>query len=198
MISLPLPRAESPEPHPAWAECLEPTRWRSWDDQSVEEEVAWFLTALVLLLKPDVIVETGTGLGRSTVALAAGLKALGRGRLWTIEVNDALFEEAVCQLMHSHVLDWVKAVTTVTLDDVLRMCGPVDLFFCDSAITGRGEEVRRVLPCLSRRGVIAVHDTSFHHKTPREELERLSGEFNLSLLHLPTPRGLTLTRVNLP
>ena len=49
---------------------------------------------------------------------------------------------------------------------------PIDFAFIDSHILGRVSEARRLLPKLSRRGVIAVHDTNTFHSVNRNDRDR--------------------------
>ena len=59
---------------PPSPECPHPERWRMMDSQTSELEVLDFLKALVMTIKPQLIVETGTFLGYGTLKMAEGLK----------------------------------------------------------------------------------------------------------------------------
>src|SRR3989442_14412712 len=75
---------EYPAPTP---ECPHPERWRMLDSMTAEVEVLEFLQCLVTTLKPQLVVETGTFLGVSTLRIAEGLKQNGSGRVITCEFD---------------------------------------------------------------------------------------------------------------
>ena len=68
--------------------------FHAWDDMGVEAEVAEFLYALVRVLKPRVVVESGTGRGYASLALAAALAENGEGVLHTLEPIRRFQDEA--------------------------------------------------------------------------------------------------------
>ncbi|MGH9602716.1 MAG: prolipoprotein diacylglyceryl transferase family protein, partial [Terriglobales bacterium] len=59
-----------PEFHRATPECPHPERWRMYDSMTAEVEVLEFLKCLVTTVKPELVVETGSFLGVSTLAIA--------------------------------------------------------------------------------------------------------------------------------
>jgi len=58
----------------------------------VELEAAEMLYALVRMLKPEIVVESGTGKGFSGYAMGCALRDNGRGGLITYEPNPVFFE----------------------------------------------------------------------------------------------------------
>ena len=62
-----------------------------YDSMSAEVEVLDFLKALVITLKPELVVETGTFSGLSTLRIAEGLKANGVGKIITCEYDPQVF-----------------------------------------------------------------------------------------------------------
>ena len=75
-------------------ECPHPERWHMYDSMTAEVEVLDFLEQLVKTVKPELIVETGTFSGLSTLRLAQGLKANGVGRVITCEFDAKVFAAA--------------------------------------------------------------------------------------------------------
>lgn len=69
-----------------------------WDDFAIEVETAFLLHALVRSLKPDLVVESGTGRGVSGTFLASALQLNGKGELVTFEAHDFFAEGARKQL----------------------------------------------------------------------------------------------------
>lgn len=55
---------------------------------SIDEDSANLLTALVRAFRPRVLLETGTHKGRSTRAIAEGIVSNGFGHLWTLDRTD--------------------------------------------------------------------------------------------------------------
>ena len=75
--------------------------------------------------------------------------------------------------------------------------GTIDLFFSDSHLPIREEEIRKFLPQISPNGLILMHDTSSHYKIAREAAFRLEQEGLLSIVLLPTPRGMMIAQKRL-
>ena len=59
-----------PEYHRATPECPHPERWSMYDSMTAEVEVLEFLRTLVTTIKPNLVVETGTFMGVSTLWIA--------------------------------------------------------------------------------------------------------------------------------
>lgn len=159
--------------------------WSAPDCMSSECEVTEFLYALVRLLKPAVVVETGCFIGATSVAIGRALKINRHGRLISCDLDAELV---------THVRE---AVTSFQLPVQVNHCASmalisklstVDLAFVDSG-TNRLREVRALAPKMSRFGVIALHDTAPHHwqfGNSHFESHGLQG------MYMNTPRGLTL------
>lgn len=181
-----------PEYHRATPECPHPERWHMYDSMSAEAEVLDFLKALVLTLKPELVVETGTFTGLSTLRIAEGLRENGFGRVITCECDKKVFDAAKQRFAASPVAEWIDARNESSLD--LRVDGRIDLLFCDSDSPLREQEVRRFLPQLNQHGLVVMHDASSSMRTVREAAFRLEQEGLFSVLLLPTPRGLVLAQ----
>ena len=74
-----------PEYHRATPECPQPERWSMYDSMTAEAEVLEFLRTLVTTVKPELVVETGSFLGVSTLWIAEGMKANGFGKIVSCE-----------------------------------------------------------------------------------------------------------------
>src|SRR3981081_4961592 len=70
-----------PEYHRPTPECPHPERWHMYDSMTAEVEVLEFLRTLVTTVKPDLVVETGSFLGASTLWIAEGMGRNGFGRI---------------------------------------------------------------------------------------------------------------------
>jgi hypothetical protein len=54
--------------------------------------------------------------------------------------------------------------------------------------------VRHFLPQINPNGLILMHDASSHLKTVREAAKRMEDEGLVSVVFLPTPRGLVIAQ----
>jgi predicted O-methyltransferase YrrM len=76
----------------------------------------------------------------------------------------------------------------------MKVDGTIDLLFSDSDPELREAEVKRFLPQMNPNGLIIIHDASSHLKTVRDAAKKLEREGLISVLLLPTPRGLVLAQ----
>lgn len=181
-----------PEYHRPTPECPHPERWRMYDSMTAEVEVLEFLRTLVTTVKPELIVETGSFLGVSTLWMAEGLKANGFGRIVSCEFDPVIFAQAEKKIAASGLAEWIDLRNESSLE--MSVPGSIDLLFSDSDLPLRETEVRRFLPQLNPQGLVLLHDASSHMKTVREAAQRLEAEGLLSCIYLPTPRGLVLAQ----
>lgn len=76
----------------------------------------------------------------------------------------------------------------------MKVEGQIDLLFSDSDMPIREQEVRRYLPQLNPYGLILMHDASSHLKQVRDAALKLENEGLISVVLLPTPRGLVIAQ----
>lgn len=180
------------EYHRATRECPHPERWHMYDSMTAEVEVLELLKTLVTTLKPELIVETGTFSAVSTLRMAEGLKENGLGRIISCEYDAKVFAKAQERVAKSGLQPWIELRNESSLE--MTVNGDIDLFFSDSDPALREQEVRRFLPQIKATGVILMHDASSHMKTVREAALRLEEEGLISVVLLPTPRGLVIAQ----
>jgi predicted O-methyltransferase YrrM len=181
-----------PEYHKPTPECPHPERWHMYDSMTAEVEVLDFLKAIVTTIKPELVVETGTFSGLSTLRIAEGLKANGFGRVITCEYDPKVFAAAKERFASSGLSEWIDARHESSLE--MKVDGRIDLLFCDSDAPIRGQEVRHFLPQVNPYGLILMHDASSSMKTVRESALQLEQEGLVSVVLLPTPRGLVVAQ----
>ncbi|MGB6131117.1 MAG: class I SAM-dependent methyltransferase [Acidobacteriaceae bacterium] len=181
-----------PEYHRATPECPHPERWHMYDSMTAEAEVLEFLRTLVTTMKPGLIVETGAFLGVSTVWMAEGLKQNGFGRIVSCEFDPVVYAKAQEKIAASGVAEWIELRNASSLE--MQVPGTIDLLYSDSDLEIREQEVRRFLPQISPNGLILMHDASSHPGTVREAALRLEAEGLISVVLLPTPRGLAVAQ----
>lgn len=179
-----------PEYHRATPECPHPERWSMFDTMTAEVEVLDFLKCLMTTVKPNLVVETGTFLGVSTVYMAEGLKQNGFGKIVTCEPDAEVFAKAKEKIDASGFKKWIDYRQESSLK--IKVSGTIDVLFCDSLPELREPEVRYFLPQINPNGLILMHDSSSHLKTVREAALRLESEGLISVVLLPTPRGLVI------
>jgi len=181
-----------PEYHRPTPECPHPERWSMFDSMTAEVEVLEFLRTLVTTIKPNLVVETGTFLGVSTLWIAEALRMNGFGRIVSCEYDPQVFAAAKEKIEASEFRDLIDLRNESSLE--MKVDGAIDLFFSDSDMPIREEEVRRYLPQISPFGLILMHDASSHLKQVREAALKLEAEGLISVVLLPTPRGLVVAQ----
>ncbi len=181
-----------PEYHRATVECPHPERWSMYDSMTAEMEVLEFLRCLVTTLKPEIIVETGTFMGISTLWLAEGLKRNGSGKVITCEFDPLVFKKAKARIEDSGLKEWIDCRNESSLET--RVEGSIDMLFSDSDPPLREKEVRRFLPQMNPNGIILMHDASSHLATVRQAALRMESEGLISVVLMPTPRGLVVAQ----
>jgi predicted O-methyltransferase YrrM len=180
--------SQQPEYAPPTRECPHPERWKMTDSMSAEVEVLAFLKQLVLTIKPEQIVETGTFIASSTLKMAEGVKANGFGKIVTCELDPQIYAKAKERIDASGLGQWIEARNESSLE--MQVTGNIDLFFSDSLLANREKEIRHFLPQMSTNALVVMHDTSPHYKIAREAAFRLEQEGLISMVLFPTPRGL--------
>lgn len=181
-----------PEYHRATPECPHPERWHMFDGMTAEVEVLEFLRAVVTTIKPRLVVETGTFLGVSTLWIAEALKHNGFGKVITCEFDPLVFAKAKEKIDASGLREWIACHNQSSLE--LKVKGTIDLLFSDSDMPVREQEVRHFLPQMNPHSLILMHDASSHLKIVREAALKLEREGLISVVLLPTPRGLVVAQ----
>lgn len=145
------------------------------DGNSPELEYRDLIAALILAKKPCAVLETGTGSGRTTLAIASTLRCLNQTTCFTtIESNPALRGKALSLLQTRNVSGYVDFVSDDSLNFLVRCTQAqrnrhlFDFCFLDSALSIRACEIE--LLCrynlLMPGALIVVHDTSTLREMP--------------------------------
>ncbi len=181
-----------PEYHRPTPECPHPEHWSMYDSMTAEVEVLEFLRTLVTTIKPNLVVETGSFVGISTLWIAEGLKHNGFGKVISCEFDPVVAEKARERIAASGLAPWIELRHESSLE--MRVEGTIDLFYSDSDMPVREQEIRRFLPQISPHGLILMHDASSHLQVVREAALKLEVEGLISVVLLPTPRGLVVAQ----
>jgi predicted O-methyltransferase YrrM len=190
--------ALQPEYHRATPECPNPERWSMIDSMTAEVEVLEFIATLVTTIKPRLVVETGSFLGVSTEWIARGLERNGPlptgkpAKVISCEYDPVVYEKAKSRIESSPLSHWIELRNESSLE--MKVDGTIDLFFSDSDMPIREAEVKRFLPQINPNGIILMHDASSHLKVVRDAAFKMEAEGLISIILLPTPRGLVLAQ----
>lgn len=122
---------------------------RTWTMFPTEPETVTFLAALAHAIGARMIVELGTGDGDTAARIAA---MVGGAEVHTVELDEGAYRAA--RDRHGGDVYCWNADAAVWTPPAL-----VDLLYVDDDPGTRVDRVRRYRPLMSRRGVIAVHDT---------------------------------------
>jgi predicted O-methyltransferase YrrM len=168
--------------------CQGPGRWSSFgsDQGGVEVETMHFLRALVGLIKPVTILETGTFTGSSAGALALGCADNGFGHVFSIDIDAQRCVEAMEFLAKERLTTYV----TIFNADAVGFnwqpdFGTIDLMFVDGG-EERHKEIEHFSRYFSSNIIIVAHDAA----DPQYRYATLLDRFDRILL--PTPTGLLL------
>ena len=144
-----------------WSPVSDAEQWSLFENQpaSPEVEVCRFLEALVVLLKPNIIVETGTGSASSTASMARGIRTNRRGLLFTYELDVRKVEAAQLFLINERLYEYVTCYSHDTLSTSWPHDKPIDLFFCDGA-DNRFAELKNFESHFHKDTIIVAHDAA--------------------------------------
>ena len=119
-----------------------------YDSMTAEVEVLEFLRTLVTTIKPNLVVETGTFMGVSTLWIAEAMRLNGFGRIISCEYDPKVFETAKQKIDASEFRDLIDLRNESSLE--MKVDGTIDLFSatatCPSASRKCGATCRRFLP----------------------------------------------------
>lgn len=125
-------------------------------DDSADQGEQFFLYGLVRAIKPELIVETGTHRGKSTLYMAQALLDNKKGRIVTYDPFDAYDQEGNFRKFpeHEKIITYKKAKGE-TVEEA-----NIDFFFCDGFHDKKTvvDEVKQFLPRLSPHAIVVFHD----------------------------------------
>lgn len=190
------------QPESRWGHneyCDHPEWWHATDGDSTEVEVSDLAWGLVRALQPRVCVETGSGWGQTTMAIARALKANEHGWLYTLEIDERRVDH-VSELTADYPVS-VVAMPSLDWAPTDSQRGQIDFAWLDSICGYRVPEFEMLEAWLSPQAVVCFHDTRPGHCTwgissgrdLRSEIEAVLGD-RLTIMHLPTPRGVTVAQ----
>lgn len=133
--------------------------YRMWNDGSVEVEVGCFLYGLVQLIKPKLVLETGTYKGGAASYIAEALKDNGYGKLDTVEYEFAHIKTARERIGRLGTENFVNFVQSDSLRFEPRIePEQYDLMWLDTEPQLRFAELVKFFKHLKPGGFVFIHD----------------------------------------
>lgn len=112
------------------------------------------LYGLVRALRPDVVIEVGTGYGHSTLHLAAGVRDNSFGHVYTVEIDDGRRSAATGNIAEAGLSPYVTQS-----DEIPPLAA--DLVFLDAGHLP--DDVRAYMDAIDVEpsGVVVIHDAAY-------------------------------------
>lgn len=167
--------------------------WSAPDEQAAENEVSEFIGALIRLIKPKTVVETGCYLGDTTGAIASAMliNNISEQQFFACDIDLERVESVQRRIMGLHSFG---STLTIKGIDLIKHLGTIDFALIDSSPDARDryEEIVELVKHLRPGGMFAVHDTAPHHRSMAEMVEKVKLLGGFEKIQFNTPRGLTL------
>lgn len=184
-----MPLAGFPESTVPSSYCPKVGMYTMVDRISAETEVLILLKALVIALKPDFILETGTYHGATALAMLQGLSYNEAGKLVTLEYDSNLAAHIQERIQDERIV----IVNTSSLEYIPE--APIDFLYLDSSRPIRIKEFWHYKPYLSENAIIVWHDSAPEHDCVYQDINTLVRDGIIDRVLLPTPRGLTISKL---
>ncbi len=133
------------------------SRRGQWHDLNVSDNDGKILYDLVLKNGYKRVLDIGTSTGHSAIWLAWALSKTG-GTLITVEIDEAVYKQAVANFLEAGVADIIDARLADAHDLVPSLTGPFDLVFSDADKGWYKKYFLAVLPKLEVGGCFAAHN----------------------------------------
>jgi predicted O-methyltransferase YrrM len=135
------------------------SRSGQWQDLNVSANDGKILYDLVLKNGYKRALEIGTSTGHSAVWMAWALSKTG-GKLITIEIDEALYKQALANFRDAGLADYIDARLADAHDLVPVLNGPFDFVFCDADKGWYKNYLVTILPKLEVGGCFSAHNVT--------------------------------------
>ncbi len=117
------------------------------------------LKMLVTMQRPRNIVEVGTFAGYSAICMAEGLKELGRGRLFTFEINDEIEDFTRQWIEKSPVADYIDFRIGDAISEAPKLGLKFDMAFIDGDKRTYVETYEALFPLMEDGAIMLADNT---------------------------------------
>ncbi len=124
-----------------------------------------FLSALVALARPQLVLELGTFTGYSALSMAESLPP--GGRIITCDVNEKHVAMARQNIASTPYADRIEIKVGPALESIASLDGPFDMVFIDADKVGYLAYYEALLPKLAPNGVILVDNVLWSGRAAR-------------------------------
>jgi glycosyltransferase involved in cell wall biosynthesis/protein-L-isoaspartate O-methyltransferase len=162
--------------------------WSMFDGWTAEIEVLDFLYALVRMTKPNRVLETGTWLGRSGIAIGSALRDNGFGHLLTIERSEEVATTAARNIKEQELGEVITLHVGKSLEIEVGH-ETYDFALFDSDIPLRATEFKKFYGKLEPGAIVVFHDTAEYYGGPDNVIDLMTMGM-LEGIFLDTPRGI--------
>lgn len=167
-------------------ERLEETRWRYYN---LHPTAAKILAILAKASEAKTVVEVGSANGYSAIVLGAAVRGHG-GRVFTIERDSALADEAVKNVLEAGLQDVVTVIPGSAFKALRDLQGPWDLAFLDGTKQEYAGYLERILPKLSPKALLVADNLLSHPEELADFREQVHNHPHIDATILPVGTGL--------
>ncbi len=164
--------------------------WQARDEQGAEKETSEFIYGLIRLIKPAVVVETGSYLGDTTIAIAKALKENNHGHLYSCDIDGSYVKEVNEWLKREGLQDCAQVILIRGEELISQLGSQIEFAFIDSGGEKgvREGEIKALIPFMKPLQMFALHDTAPQHVG----MNAVADAVKLPKVYFNCPRGLTL------
>jgi predicted O-methyltransferase YrrM len=148
---------------------VSPDRWnKKWSvtnrfggGMAIELEVGLLMYSFVRTIKPDVVIETGTHKGFSSLIIADAIKNNGTGHLYTIDTKDYGVSEEFKKFGLESFSTFLQGKSTDVIRDLSNRIQKVDFLWLDADHSEHGvlDELAEARTMIKPGTYIAFHDS---------------------------------------
>lgn len=164
---------------------------------AIELEVGEFLNALVRMTKPEVVVETGTHKGFSTLMIASAIKANGKGHLYTVDMIDHGVLKECERYGVAPFVTFTKSDSSAMISKLAPRVKNIDFLWLDADHSTEAviKELNAALPLLRKGTLVAFHDIITDPREAKAVVEIRKRFPAWEYINFITARGFALMRV---
>ena len=135
------------------------------------------LAELVRKAKPKLVVECGTAIGYSGLWIARELKAAGRGKLVTVEINPDRAKEAEANFRRAGLEEYVTIRVGDARKVVEKIDGPIDFLFVDCGYSNYHPILVKLQKKLRPGAVVVADNVGIGARGMDDYLKHVRGQY---------------------